>query len=131
MALAARHYLGPRPAAEVLLSGGGVHNAALLAALARHLPIATFRSTAEAGVPPDAKEALLFAVLANETLAGKGGLSLGEDFFAWVGGAGALPHPRPPGSLEARSLRRGDTGHAPFVKSSGSPSPRERGPGVR
>ena len=78
VALAAWHYLGPRPAAEVLLSGGGAHNAALLTALARHLPTATFRSTAEAGVPPDAKEALLFAVLANEALAGAGGLSLGK-----------------------------------------------------
>ncbi|WP_223651706.1 anhydro-N-acetylmuramic acid kinase [Hymenobacter psoromatis] len=78
VALAARYYLGPRPAAEVLLSGGGAHNAALLAALARHLPAAPLRSTAEAGVPPDAKEALLFAVLANETLAGAGGLSLGK-----------------------------------------------------
>ena len=78
VALAARHYLGPQPAADVLLSGGGAHNAALLAALVRHLPAATFRSTAEAGVPPDAKEALLFAVLANETLAGAGGLSLGK-----------------------------------------------------
>ena len=78
VALAAQHYLGPRPAAEVLLSGGGAHNAALLAALARHLPAATFRTTADAGVPPDAKEAVLFAVLANEMLAGKGGLSLGK-----------------------------------------------------
>jgi len=78
VAQAAGHYLGPQPTAEVLVSGGGVHNAALLAALARQLPTARLRSTAEAGVPPDAKEALLFAVLANETLAGDGRLSLGK-----------------------------------------------------
>ena len=78
VALAARHYLGPRPAAEVLVSGGGAHNAALLAALARHLPAVTFGSTATAGVPPDAKEAVLFAVLANEALAGHPALSLGK-----------------------------------------------------
>ena len=78
VALAARHYLGPQPVAEVLVSGGGAHNATLLAALARHLPAARLLSTAEAGVPPDAKEAMLFAVLANETLAGTPGLSLGK-----------------------------------------------------
>ncbi len=78
VAQAARHYLGPAPAAEVLVSGGGAHNATLLAALARHLPAARLLSTAEAGVPPDAKEALLFAVLANETLAGHPALSLGK-----------------------------------------------------
>ena len=72
-----RHYLGPAPAADALVSGGGAHNATLLAALARHLPATTLRSTAEAGVPPDAKEAVLFAVLANEALAGSG-LSLGK-----------------------------------------------------
>jgi anhydro-N-acetylmuramic acid kinase len=78
IAQAARHYLGPEPTAEVLVSGGGAHNVTLLAALARHLPAARLRSTAEAGVPPDAKEALLFAVLANETLAGHPALSLGK-----------------------------------------------------
>jgi anhydro-N-acetylmuramic acid kinase len=78
VALAARHYLGPAPVVEVLVSGGGAHNATLLAALARHLPAARLLSTAEAGVPPDAKEALLFAVLANETLAGHPALSLGK-----------------------------------------------------
>ncbi|AMR25626.1 anhydro-N-acetylmuramic acid kinase [Hymenobacter psoromatis] len=72
-----RHYLGPAPAADALVSGGGAHNATLLAALARHLPATRLRSTAEAGVPPDAKEAVLFAVLANEALAGNG-LSLGK-----------------------------------------------------
>jgi len=72
-----RHYLGPAPAADALVSGGGAHNATLLAALARHLPATRLRSTAEAGVPPDAKEAVLFAVLANEALAGSG-LSLGK-----------------------------------------------------
>jgi anhydro-N-acetylmuramic acid kinase len=78
VAQAARQYLGPAPAADILVSGGGAHNAALLAALTRHLPASRLLSTAEAGVPPDAKEALLFAVLANETLAGHPALSLGK-----------------------------------------------------
>ena len=78
VALAARHYLGPLPAAEVLLSGGGTHNATLRAALAERLPACHLHTTAEAGVPPDAKEAVLFAVLANETLAGNPALPLGK-----------------------------------------------------
>ena len=78
VAQAVRHYLAPPYAADVLVSGGGAHNATLLAALARHLPTGSLRSTAEAAVPPDAKEAVLFAVLANETLAGHPALSLGK-----------------------------------------------------
>ena len=78
VAQAAQHYLGPAPTAEILVSGGGAHNATLLAALGRHLPAARLLSTAKASVPPDAKEALLFAVLANETLAGNPALSLGK-----------------------------------------------------
>jgi anhydro-N-acetylmuramic acid kinase len=78
VAQAAQHYLGPQPTAEILISGGGAHNATLLAALARHLPTARLLSTAKASVPPDAKEAILFAVLANETLAGNPALSLGK-----------------------------------------------------
>jgi anhydro-N-acetylmuramic acid kinase len=78
VALAARHYLGPQPAAEILVSGGGAHNATLLAALARHLPAARLLSITEAGISPDAKEAVLFAVLANETVAGSPAISLGK-----------------------------------------------------
>ena len=57
--------------AAVYLSGGGAHNPALRAALARHLPGARFASTDQLGVPGDAKEAILFAVLANEAVAGQ------------------------------------------------------------
>lgn len=78
VAQAVRHYLAPPYTAEVLVSGGGAHNATLLAALARHLPTGHLRTTAAAAVPPDAKEAVLFAVLANETLAGSPALSLGK-----------------------------------------------------
>ena len=55
----------------VYVSGGGAHNPALLAALARQLPGARFATTDELGVPGDAKEAVLFAVLANEAVAGQ------------------------------------------------------------
>ena len=60
----------PAPTAAYL-SGGGAHNPALLAALGRHLPNTRFASTDVLGVPGDAKEAILFAVLANEAVAGQ------------------------------------------------------------
>lgn len=50
-----------RPRA-VYVCGGGVHNAALLGALARRASVPV-RSSAAAGVDPDAREALVFAVL--------------------------------------------------------------------
>jgi len=59
----------PAPTA-VYASGGGAHNPALMQALARHLPGTRFATTDELGVPGDAKEAILFAVLANEAVAG-------------------------------------------------------------
>ncbi|WP_046245606.1 anhydro-N-acetylmuramic acid kinase [Hymenobacter terrenus] len=62
----------PAPPA-VYTSGGGAHNPALLAALKRHLPQARFTPTDALGVPGDAKEAILFAVLANEAVAGTPG----------------------------------------------------------
>ncbi|WP_035560545.1 anhydro-N-acetylmuramic acid kinase [Hymenobacter sp. IS2118] len=55
----------------VYTSGGGAHNPVLMAALKRHLPHASFAPTDALGVPGDAKEAILFAVLANEAVAGQ------------------------------------------------------------
>ncbi|QIX61063.1 anhydro-N-acetylmuramic acid kinase [Hymenobacter sp. BT18] len=70
VALALEQTCGKQPALAIYASGGGVHNAALLAALQRRLPACTFATTSSLGVPPDAKEAILFALLANETVAG-------------------------------------------------------------
>lgn len=58
--------------AEMFVSGGGSHNGHLMALLREALPGLTWRDPAELGVPSDAKEAMLFAVLANETLCGEG-----------------------------------------------------------
>ena len=58
---------------ELWVSGGGVHNRCLMEQIARGLPDLRVASTDELGVPADAKEALAFAVLANETLAGNSG----------------------------------------------------------
>ena len=71
------------PAAEsanvaCYVSGGGSHNGTLIAVLQRHLPTARFASIDALGIPADAKEAVLFAVLANETVAGTPGISLGK-----------------------------------------------------
>lgn len=58
--------VGPR----IYMSGGGMHNPMLTEAIQRQLDNCTFGRTDELGIPGDAKEAVLFAVLANESLAG-------------------------------------------------------------
>lgn len=55
---------------EVYLSGGGAHNPLLTRWISELLGIEQLRSTTALGVPGDAKEAILFAVLANEALVG-------------------------------------------------------------
>jgi anhydro-N-acetylmuramic acid kinase len=52
---------------EVIVAGGGVHNPALMKALAAELPDCDVLSSAELGLDPDAKEAVAFAILAHET----------------------------------------------------------------
>ncbi|MBC5994489.1 anhydro-N-acetylmuramic acid kinase [Pontibacter cellulosilyticus] len=56
---------------EVFMSGGGMHNPLLIQNLQELIPGLSVRDTAELGVSPDAKEAVLFATLANECLVGK------------------------------------------------------------
>lgn len=53
---------------RVLVSGGGVHNAYLMRRLQELLPKLKVGPTDALGIPADAKEAIGFAVLANETL---------------------------------------------------------------
>lgn len=59
--------------ARVLVCGGGVHNAALMARLSARMPQAVVESTAAHGLDPDYVEAMGFAWLARETLAGRPG----------------------------------------------------------
>lgn len=54
---------------EVYMSGGGMHNPLLADKISRGLAL-NLKSTADLGIHPDAKEAVLFALLANECLAG-------------------------------------------------------------
>jgi anhydro-N-acetylmuramic acid kinase len=58
---------------EVLMSGRGMHNRALMEALARALAPIPLRTIAAVGGRPDAKEALAFAVLGYLTLRGRAG----------------------------------------------------------
>ena len=51
-------------------SGGGMHNPVLMDHLNHLLPNATLYSSQEIGINPDAKESILFALLANEAVAG-------------------------------------------------------------
>jgi anhydro-N-acetylmuramic acid kinase len=58
---------------EILVSGGGLKNATLMRHLGELFAPVPVRSSATAGVDPDAKEAIAFAILANETLHGRPG----------------------------------------------------------
>ncbi|MGH8212359.1 MAG: anhydro-N-acetylmuramic acid kinase [Rhodanobacteraceae bacterium] len=60
-------------AREILVCGGGVHNPLLMHALASAMAPRPMRSTAEFGVDPDYIEAMAFAWLARERLAGRPG----------------------------------------------------------
>ena len=51
-------------------SGGGMHNPVLMGHLQALLPNATLYSSGILGIHPDAKEAILFALLANEAVVG-------------------------------------------------------------
>ncbi|WP_223584029.1 anhydro-N-acetylmuramic acid kinase [Sphingobacterium sp. GVS05A] len=55
---------------SVYISGGGLHNPLLFGYIKANLPDIKVESFATLGVDPDAKEAVLFALLANETLTG-------------------------------------------------------------
>ncbi len=70
IAQAIRRVLRPGERYTVYMSGGGMHNPALTRAIREQLPQCTFGRTDELGISGDAKEAVLFAVLANECIMG-------------------------------------------------------------
>ena len=70
IASAIRRVMQPGEHYHVYMSGGGMHNPVLTGAIRQQLPGCTFNRTDELGISGDAKEAVLFAVLANECLAG-------------------------------------------------------------
>ncbi|MBC7867304.1 MAG: anhydro-N-acetylmuramic acid kinase [Gloeobacteraceae cyanobacterium ES-bin-316] len=55
---------------KIYVSGGGMHNPVLMEYLRENIKGAVFHATEEKNINPDAKEAILFAILANEALCG-------------------------------------------------------------
>ena len=55
---------------HIYMSGGGAHNPLLVSGMQELLPHCIFEKSKILGIKGDAKEAVLFAVLANETVAG-------------------------------------------------------------
>jgi anhydro-N-acetylmuramic acid kinase len=53
--------------ADLIASGGGTHNPAIMAHLVGFLPDADISTSTDHGIDADAKEAIAFAVLAHET----------------------------------------------------------------
>lgn len=72
-------------AREVLVCGGGVHNPVLMGAIAAALAPASVASTATLGIDPDFVEAMLFAWLARERMAGHAA----ENVYTVTGARGA------------------------------------------
>jgi len=70
IANAIKRCFGEEAKAQVFMSGGGMHNPLLVQFLCAELPFCNFLTTHDLNINPDAKEAVLFAVLANETLCG-------------------------------------------------------------
>ncbi len=69
-------YLGrfvPEKLDKLYISGGGAQNLTLMKGLTTALPDSTVAPVDCTGVPADAKEAIAFAILANETLHGEAG----------------------------------------------------------
>ena len=67
-----KHWILPKhPLPEIILSGGGSHNNTLIKFLKQYLePSIQIHTINKFGISPNAKEALAFAILANETISG-------------------------------------------------------------
>lgn len=70
---AIRRVPGTAPRKAIYLSGGGAHNPLIANYLRMEFPDWIIAPMSDLGVHGDAKEAVLFAVLANETVAGEAG----------------------------------------------------------
>lgn len=55
---------------QIICSGGGIYNSLLMEQLKLQLNNCSFQTTEMLGIDPNAKEAVLFAVLANESICG-------------------------------------------------------------
>ena len=71
IAEAYRRFVIPRyPIGRTILGGGGAHNSTLRRMIAERLPGVTVTTQDEIGLSSDAKEAIAFAIMGNETLHG-------------------------------------------------------------
>ncbi len=69
----ARFITGQNPIDTLYVSGGGVHNRTIMRRLGELLANTAVESVDNSGILADAKEAIAFAILANETLHGNAG----------------------------------------------------------
>lgn len=70
---ACRDFLATAAVDELIVGGGGAKNRSIMQRLQERFAPAAVRPSDDFGIPHDAKEAVCFAVLANETIAGNGG----------------------------------------------------------
>ncbi|WP_020616511.1 anhydro-N-acetylmuramic acid kinase [Paenibacillus daejeonensis] len=71
ISMAFNHFIIPRTSVEeVIVSGGGAHNRTLMRQLTEQLPGQKVLTSTELGLPEDAKEAVIFAVLGHDFLQG-------------------------------------------------------------
>jgi anhydro-N-acetylmuramic acid kinase len=70
VARAARAVAGGVPIDELIVGGGGAHTRTMMRLLSEELAPTRVCSGDEVGIPADAKEAICFAILANEALCG-------------------------------------------------------------
>lgn len=70
-------YLIKEKSTHVILSGGGIHNPVLMQNLKRLLQEVSSNMEVTIADNPDAKEAMIFALLANEALTGNASISFG------------------------------------------------------
>lgn len=70
IAIAIKKVIKNKKSFRLFLSGGGAHNPLMIQWVSELLPAVRFNKMDELGICGDAKEAVLFAVLANEALAG-------------------------------------------------------------
>lgn len=69
---AIRQYCPVDRGLTIYSSGGGIHNPVMMKHIKETLPMIEIKPTSSLGINPDAKEAVLFALLANECLCGSG-----------------------------------------------------------
>ncbi len=67
-----RFFVQQKKVNQVYVSGGGLHNPVLFERINKLLGDVEIKSISALGIDPDAKEAVIFAVLANEMFSGEG-----------------------------------------------------------